>query len=113
MQVSLNASTSAVLMNRQVYAQLPDAAKAAITRNSGEPFSRALGQASDREVARVLADIRQLAAQGKAELIRLAPSEEQRWRERTDPIAEEWARSTPDGQKVVDAFRRELLSVGP
>jgi TRAP-type C4-dicarboxylate transport system substrate-binding protein len=110
-QVSLNSSTSAVLMNRQVYEQLPDAAKAAISRNSGEPFSRALGQASDREVARVLADIRHLAAQGKGELIRLAPSEEERWRERTDPVVQEWARSTPDGQKVMDAFRRELLSV--
>jgi TRAP-type C4-dicarboxylate transport system substrate-binding protein len=110
-QAPLNSSTSALMMNKQVFEQLPDVAKAAITKNSGEPLSRALGQASDREVARALADIRQLATQGKAELISLTPAEEQRWRERINPVVEEWAKSTPDGEQVLDAFRRELATV--
>ena len=35
----------------------------------------------------------------------LSPAQEKSWREKVRPIAEQWAKSTPGGEKVLATFR--------
>jgi hypothetical protein len=41
----------------------------------------------------------------------LDPAEEARWKELVAPVTEEWVKATPDGDKVLAAFRAEVLAV--
>jgi len=41
----------------------------------------------------------------------LAPAEEAKWRKTVAPIVDEWVKNTPDGAKVLAAFREEVEKV--
>ena len=40
----------------------------------------------------------------------LSPEQEAQWRKVLEPIAKEWAQTTPDGAKVLEAFRAEVAA---
>ena len=40
----------------------------------------------------------------------LTPQEEARWKKAVAPVSAEWAKETPDGQKVLQAFRAEVAA---
>ena len=40
----------------------------------------------------------------------LTPQEEARWKKVVAPVSAEWAKETPDGQKVLQAFRAEVAA---
>jgi hypothetical protein len=40
----------------------------------------------------------------------LPDAEEARWKSRVAPVAEQWARETPDGERVLQAFRAEVAA---
>ena len=46
----------------------------------------------------------------KASTSTLPASEEARWKKAVAPLAAEWAKETPDGQKVLAAFRSEVAA---
>ena len=104
--VNLNAGSSALMMNKEAFDKLPAAAKAAIDKHSGEALSREFGRSNDREVVRAREDLQKRVAEGKTDTYKLAPAEEQRWRERTNGVLEEWTKTTPDGARLVDGYRR-------
>jgi TRAP-type C4-dicarboxylate transport system substrate-binding protein len=95
-------------MNKDAYARLPDKARQAVDRYSGKVFSEWMGRAIDadenagREAGRAMKD---------HVLVKLPPAEEARWKERARPVVEEWAKATPDGDKVLAAFREEIAKV--
>jgi TRAP-type C4-dicarboxylate transport system substrate-binding protein len=103
--VNLNAANSALMMNKEAFDKLPAAAKAAIDKHSGEVLSREFGLSNDREVVRAREDLQKRMAEGKTETYKLAPAEEQRWRERTNAVVEEWTKNTPDGARILDGYR--------
>jgi len=39
-----------------------------------------------------------------------AAAEEARWRKLVAPVAEQWARETPNGARVLEAFRAEIAA---
>jgi hypothetical protein len=41
----------------------------------------------------------------------LDAAEAARWKQRLTPVTEEWAKATPDGAKVLAAFRAEMANV--
>ena len=99
---AMGADSAMVFMSRKRWDSLPPQAKAAIDKHSYLPFSHRLGQAADGEWNRsrgMLQDIQPLSAQ-----------EEARWKKLVAPVAEQWARETPNGAKVLEAFRAEIAA---
>jgi hypothetical protein len=45
------------------------------------------------------------------EIIELPDEEIARWRQRLAPITENWLKETPDGAKILAAYRAELAKV--
>ena len=41
----------------------------------------------------------------------LSPEEEARWKERAKPVVDAWVASTPDGAKVLAAYRAEIAKI--
>jgi TRAP-type C4-dicarboxylate transport system substrate-binding protein len=100
--VALGADSAIVFMNRKKWDSLPAAAKAAIDKYSYLPFSQTLGRAADAEWARSRGTLKDVST--------LPDSEEGRWQKLVVPVAEQWARETPDGAKVLEAFRAEVAA---
>jgi TRAP-type C4-dicarboxylate transport system substrate-binding protein len=99
---------TSVLMNRKVFDGLPAKAKAAIEKHSGEALSRSYGRIFDVLNAEDLE-----AAQKKPghEIVALAPEEAARWRQFAAPIIEDWVKATPDGARILAAYRAEVEKV--
>ena len=109
--VNLNAGSSVLMMNKEAYDKLPAAAKAAIDKHSGAALSSEFGRSNDREVVRAREDLQKRVAEGKTDTYKLAPAEEQRWRERTKGVLEEWTKTTPDGPRIIEGYRRLATEV--
>jgi len=100
--VPLGSSSGMVFMAKSRYQALPDVARRALDANSGEAQSRAFGQFWDKVQEEGRAMVKAEAGQT---MVTLAPAQAESWRKRLAPIGEEWAASTPDGKKVLEAFR--------
>ena len=108
----LNGGGGLLFMKKETYEKLPEAAKAAFEKNSGEALSRALGRSNDGEVVRVKAALNALASQGKIEApYSLSPEEFARWRAAAEPVADAWAKSVPNGPAILDAYRAETSAL--
>ena len=108
LEVPLGFNTGYVLMNQDSYAGLPPQGRAAIDKFSGEAYVQRLIAADDTMEA-VGRDATR-AMQGQT-IASLDPAEEARWKALTDPIIDEWVKATPDGDKVLAAFRAEVAAV--
>jgi TRAP-type C4-dicarboxylate transport system substrate-binding protein len=106
---SFSGAAAMLLMSKQRFDALPEAARASFRKHSGVDLSRALGVSNDGEMARVRTMIGELAQQGKASPVnRLSTEERERWRKAMEPVVAAWTKSVPDGQRVLDAFRAEV-----
>ncbi|HEY3917480.1 MAG TPA: TRAP transporter substrate-binding protein [Stellaceae bacterium] len=105
LELSLGEAPAYVIMNEAAYAALSAKAKAAIDKYSGESFSRKLGAnnvAAGREEAQLVTG---MAGQSVA---KLSPAQETIWKARVEPIVDDWIKRTPDGAKVLAAYRDEI-----
>jgi TRAP-type C4-dicarboxylate transport system substrate-binding protein len=100
LDAALGADSAVVFMNRAKYDSLPPQAKAAIDKHSYLPFSETLGKAADAEWARSRGTLKEVST--------LSDADEARWKQLVSPVAEQWARETPNGAKVLEAFRAEI-----
>jgi TRAP-type C4-dicarboxylate transport system substrate-binding protein len=98
---ALGSDSATLFMNKQKYDSLPAKAKAAIDKNSYLDLSRKLGAATTAEWERCRNVV-------KDSVTTLSPAEEARWRKALEPLASEWAKTTPGGEKVLAAFRAEV-----
>jgi TRAP-type C4-dicarboxylate transport system substrate-binding protein len=99
--VPLGSDSALLFINKKKYESLPPKAKAAIDKYSYLTLSQQLGKRTDSEWA----DKRGLV---KDRIVTLNAPEAARWKKALAPIAEEWARETPNGAKVLAAFREEV-----
>jgi TRAP-type C4-dicarboxylate transport system substrate-binding protein len=104
LDAALGSDAALLFMSKKKYESLPAQAKAAIDRYSYASFSEKLGRLTDEQWA----EKRALVKEGTTTL---SPQEEARWRKAVSPVAAEWARETPDGQKVLQAFRTEVAAI--
>jgi TRAP-type C4-dicarboxylate transport system substrate-binding protein len=112
LEAPLNGGSGMLIMKRETFDKLPDIAKAAFEKNSGEALSRALGRSNDSEMHRVEARLADRAKQGKIDPpYTLSASESERWRKTAEPVAEAWAKSVPDGQTILAGFRAETAAL--
>jgi TRAP-type transport system periplasmic protein len=97
-----------MLMNKASYARLPAKAKAAIDKHSGETYSRLMGTLSDTVEDESRAHVKKLPGH---HVSTLDAKEAERWKKILAPISEEWVKRTPDGAKVLAAYRAELAKL--
>jgi TRAP-type C4-dicarboxylate transport system substrate-binding protein len=90
-------------MSKQSYDRLPPQAKAAIDKHSGAALSRRAGQATQNEWEGARTNVKDTVST-------LAPDQERQWKAALEPLAKEWAQSTPGGAKALDAFRAEVAA---
>jgi TRAP-type C4-dicarboxylate transport system substrate-binding protein len=103
LDAALGSDAALVFMSKKKYDSLPPQAKAAIDRYSYGAFSEKLGRLTDEQWA----EKRDVV---KASTSTLPPQEEARWKKAVAPLAAQWAKETPDGQKVLQAFRAEVAA---
>jgi TRAP-type C4-dicarboxylate transport system substrate-binding protein len=97
-----------IFMNKASFAKLPAASQAAIDKLSGEPMARRYGKAVDANDQSGQNSVKAMAGHSVTEL---DPAEAARWKQRLAPVTEEWAKATPDGARVLAAFREEITKV--
>jgi TRAP-type C4-dicarboxylate transport system substrate-binding protein len=95
-------------MNKDVYAKLPEKARAAVDKYSGPVFSEWVGAAIDEDEDE---GRRMGQAMAGHKLVKLPPAEEARWKARVQPVIDEWVKATPNGAAVLAAFREEITKV--
>jgi TRAP-type transport system periplasmic protein len=97
-----------MLMNKQSFARLPQKAKDAIDKYSGEPYFKRMGQVTDRmeDVGRKL-----VVAMKDHSVTTIAPDEKARWKQKAAPIFDSWVKDTPNGKAILTAFRKALHDI--
>jgi TRAP-type C4-dicarboxylate transport system substrate-binding protein len=108
-QVPLGSELTYIIMNKDSYARLPEKGRAAVDATASEAYAREVGRILDgvdeEESAKA-------AARPGQTVTKLAPEEEARWKALVAPVTEAWAKSTPDGAKVLAAYRAEVSRIG-
>ena len=95
-------------MNKQAFAKLPEKAQQAVDRYSGEPLTKIIGKAADEQDA---SDRDKVMAQPGQTANKLSAADLERMKKAMEPLMEEWIAATPDGAKVLSAFRAELAKI--
>jgi TRAP-type C4-dicarboxylate transport system substrate-binding protein len=93
------------IMNKEAYAKLPDKGRAALERHSGEKLSTMIAEFGIKDDSRILTDLKQQPGQVFAEV---EPAEQERWKKLLAPITEDWVKTTPDGARVLAAYKQEV-----
>ncbi len=95
-------------MNRQAFDGLPEKAQRAIDRYSGKELTRIMGKTIDAQDDAVRARI--LARPGQTRHT-LSAADTERLRHVLAPLTDEWVAATPDGAKVLAAYRAEIAAI--
>lgn len=108
LNVPLGEAPAFVFMNKAAYASLPAKAKAAIDKYSGESFSARLGannEAADR------AESKSVAARSGESVAALSTAQRATWNARIEPVIDAWVKRTPNGAKILAAYRNEIKNL--
>jgi TRAP-type C4-dicarboxylate transport system substrate-binding protein len=97
-----------IMMNKGAYAALPEAARKAIDAHSGESFSRYMGHTTDRMNA--LGGTVVCKQKGQT-CYELSPEQAAIWEKRLAPLQADWLKRTPDGAKILEAYKAELAKL--
>jgi TRAP-type C4-dicarboxylate transport system substrate-binding protein len=109
LETKLGGTTGMVFMAKKKYDALPAAVKKILDDNSGEAESRVYGKFWDdvdnegREMVKALGD--------KQHIVQQSPETAAKWRKAVEPVVDDFVKSTPDGAKVLAAFRAESAKV--
>jgi TRAP-type C4-dicarboxylate transport system substrate-binding protein len=103
LDVALGSDPAVLIVNRKRYDALPAQARAAIDKHSGAELSQKFGQKTHDQWQKSRNLVRE-------RVVTLTPDQEAEWKKRLAPIAAEWAQTTPDGAKVLEAFRTEIAA---
>jgi TRAP-type C4-dicarboxylate transport system substrate-binding protein len=105
---SLGSNPGMIFMARKRYQALPEAARKIIDANATERETHEFGKMWD--------DTKREGREATEKLpghtiVGLTPEQTAKWRERVSPVVDEWARSVPNGAKVLSAYRSLLAQV--
>jgi TRAP-type C4-dicarboxylate transport system substrate-binding protein len=108
MESPISANSSFLFMNKDAYAKLAGPAKAALDKHAGEPFSKLLGKMFDDSEDQAREKVR---AMPEHVIKEIPPGELSQWKARTQPVIDAWLKSTPDGAKVLAAYRAQVAKI--
>lgn len=103
--VPLGSSPCFLTLNKDSFADLPDPAKAAIKAHSGAAFNAHWAAGLDGENARLRGEVAKLANHTIHVPEAAAVTEAHAFLE---PMRQAWVSATPNGQKVLDVFRKGI-----
>jgi TRAP-type C4-dicarboxylate transport system substrate-binding protein len=109
LETKLGGAAGMVFMAKKKYDALPAAVKKILDDNSGEAESRVYGKFWDdvdnegRDMVKALGD--------KHQIVQQTPEMAAQWRKAVEPVIGDWVKSTPDGEKVLAAFREQSAKV--
>jgi TRAP-type C4-dicarboxylate transport system substrate-binding protein len=104
----MGASPGAMFMARKRYDALPAAARKILDEYSGEEWSRKFGAFWDSEQTLGRELVEKIPGHT---IVKLNPAQEATWKREADIAAANWAKSVPDGEKLLAAFKAELAKV--
>lgn len=107
-EAALGTSPGMLFIAKKRYAALAADARKALDERSGEGESRELGKFWGK--LDVFGRTR-IGGMEKQTVTNVPPEVVARWRQLAEPVVAEWTRTTPDGEKVLAAFRAELAKV--
>ncbi|HEX4194505.1 MAG TPA: TRAP transporter substrate-binding protein DctP, partial [Stellaceae bacterium] len=105
----LGTSSAMMFMTKATWDSLSPEAQKAIDKHSGEMESRAFGAWWDGE--RKAGKDNTIARGDKRTIVELTPEQTAAWQKKLEPINENWAKNTPDGAKVLAAFKAEIAKI--
>lgn len=105
-EAPIGSSVGMAFINREIWEDLPEAAREIIMRHSGEEQSRLLGRFFDEQNAGIRAGI---AAREGHEIVSPSPEQSAAWQERLAPVTAAWVERTPGGEAMLERFI-ELLA---
>lgn len=105
----LGTSSAMMFMTEATWDSLSPQAQQAIDKHAGEMESRAFGAWWDGE--RKAGKDNTMARGDKRTLVELTPEQTAAWQKKLEPLNENWAKNTPDGEKVLAAYRAELAKI--
>ena len=109
LETPLGEAPAFIFMNKAAFARLPAKAKAAIDKYSGEALSERLGAASE---AASRAESRKVTAEAGQSVTKLSADQYIVWQTRIQPLIAAWVERTPDGGRVLTAYRDEIKRIG-
>jgi TRAP-type C4-dicarboxylate transport system substrate-binding protein len=92
-------------MNKDAYAKLPAASRQALDKLSGVSLSRRQAEATAEEGVKGREMVQGMAGHT---ITVMSDAEIARWKPRFAAMIDEWVKATPDGARVLDAYRREV-----
>jgi len=95
-------------MNKEAFARLPEKAREAVDRHSGEDFTKLMGKGADEEDDAQRGQV--LAHPGQVNRT-LPAADLERMKQMVAPLTEEWVAATADGAKVLAAYRAEIARI--
>jgi TRAP-type C4-dicarboxylate transport system substrate-binding protein len=106
----LGCTTAGFFMNKEFYARLPAQLRAAIDGASGDAMARHMAKAAVNEEEEAHKEV----AAVKGAVMQTLPKDQiEEWRTRLRPMTEAWVQATPDGEKVLAAYRAEIAKIAP
>jgi TRAP-type C4-dicarboxylate transport system substrate-binding protein len=106
--VSMGNVAVMIAMRKSSFDQLPDDARTAIEKSSGENLSRKLGQEFDR-IETEYAD--RIAKSGRNTVIVPTEAERNAWKSAVAPVIDEWRNAKPKNDALFQSFTRELAKI--
>ncbi len=99
LDINLGASPLMVVMNKDKYDSLPEEARAAIDKNSGEAFARLWGEQFDAAIDK----FRSAAEQDETRTFTTLSEEQQAmWDAKLQTVIDAWIADTPNGQELYE-----------
>jgi TRAP-type C4-dicarboxylate transport system substrate-binding protein len=108
-ETKLGGAAGMVFMAKKKYDALPAAARKILDDNSGEAESRVYGKFWDDVDNEGRQSVEALGS--KHTIVTLPPATEAKWRQEVTPVIDDWVKTTPDGAKVLAAFRAATAKV--
>jgi TRAP-type C4-dicarboxylate transport system substrate-binding protein len=105
----LGTSVGMIFMSRKTYEALSPVARKVLDAHSGETQSRAFGAWWDAE-RKSGKDVTMARNDGRV-LVEPTPAQTAAWREKLKPLEADWVSRTPDGGKMLQAYRAQLAQV--
>jgi TRAP-type C4-dicarboxylate transport system substrate-binding protein len=102
---TLGSAAGMVFMSKKKWATLPEPVRKILMDNSGEKQSRVFGQFWDAVNEEGRASVR---GRDKHTTVTLTAEQQNAWRQKVQPVVDDWVKATPGGDKVLDAFKSQI-----
>lgn len=106
---TLGTSVAMIFMSKRKYGTLAPEVKKILDAHSGEAASRAFGAWWDQE--RKDGKEQTIARGDKRTIVQLTDAQTAAWREKMKPLEAAWVARTPNGMKIIAAYRAELAKL--